>query len=152
MKPLLVLFISFCVSILISKLFFNKNNFLLSGRIAFAFMLLFTAIGHFVITNGMSKMIPDIIPNKMFIVYATGIIEILFAIGLLIPKYQNQVAIAIIAFLVLMVPANIKAASNSLNYQTGEQNGNGLNYLWFRIPLQIFFILWVIFFAFKKNQ
>ena len=152
MKPLLVLFISFCLSVLISKLFFGKNNLLLSGRIAFAFMLLFTAIGHFVFTNGMSKMIPEFIPIKMFIVYATGVIEILFAIGLLIPKYQKHVAVAIIAFLLLMLPANIKAASNSLNYQTGEQNGNGLNYLWFRIPLQIFFILWVFFFAYKKNQ
>ena len=151
MKPLLVLFISFCLSVLISKLFFGKNNFLVSGRIAFSFMLLFTAIGHFVFTNGMSRMIPDFIPNKMFIVYATGILEVLFAIGLLIPKYQKHVAIDVIAFLLLMLPANIKAASNTLNYQTGEQNGNGLNYLWFRIPLQIFFILWVLFFAYKKN-
>ena len=151
MKPLLVLCISFCLSLLISKLFFGKNNFLLSGRIAFAFMLLFTAVGHFVFTNGMSQMIPDFIPNKMFIVYATGIVELFFAIGLLIPKYQKHVAIAIVAFLLLMLPANIKAASTTLNYQTGEQNGNGLNYLWFRIPLQIFFILWVFVFAYKKN-
>ena len=151
MKPLLVLFISFCLAALISKLFFGKNNFLLSGRIAFAFMLLFTAIGHFVFTNGMSKMIPEIVPNKTFIVYATGILEVLFAIGLLIPKYQKHVAIVIVIFLLLMIPANIKAASNNLNYQTGEQNGYGLNYLWFRIPLQLFFILWVLFFTFKKN-
>ncbi len=151
MKPLLVLFISFCLSVLISKLFFGKNNFLLSGRIAFAFMLLFTAIGHFVFTYGMSKMIPDFIPNKIFIVYTTGFIEVLFAIGILIPKYQKYVAAGVVVFLILMLPANVKAASNHLNYQTGEQNGNGLNYLWFRIPLQIFFILWVYFFAFKKN-
>lgn len=151
MKPLLVLFICFCLSVLISKLFFGKNNLFLSGRIAFAFMLLFTALGHFVFTSGMSKMIPEFIPNKMLVVYATGIIEILFAIGLLIPKYQKHVAIGIVIFLLLLTSANIKAASNNLNYQTGQQNGNGLNYLWFRIPLQIFFILWVLFFAYKKN-
>jgi len=152
MKPLLVLLISFCLAVLFSKLFFGKNNLLLSGRISFAFMLLFTAIGHFLFTNGMSKMIPEIIPNKIAVVYATGIIEIFFAIGILIPKFQNHVAIAIIAFLLLMLPANIKAASNNLNYQTGALNGKGFGYLWFRIPLQIFFILWVFFFAFKKNH
>jgi uncharacterized membrane protein len=151
MKPLLVLFISFSLSILISKLFFSKSNIFLSGKIAFAIMFIFTAIGHFIFTNGMSKMVPNFIPNKTFIVYATGIIEIIFAIGLLIPKYQKHAAIAIVIFLLLMTPANIKAASNSLNYQTGEQNGNGINYLWFRVPLQIFFILWVLFFTFKKN-
>jgi len=151
MKPLLVLFISFCLSILISKLFFEKNNLLLSGRVAFASMFLFTAIGHFIFTNGMSKMLPEFIPEKTFVIHATGILEILFAFGLLIPKYHKHVAIAIVVFLLLMIPANIKAASNNLNYQTGEQNGNGIGYLWFRIPLQIFFIFWVLFFAFKKN-
>ena len=31
-------------------------------------------------------------------------------------------------------------------YQNGTYTGNGINYLWFRIPLQIFFILWVYYF------
>ena len=151
MKPLLVLFIGFCLSILISKLFFNKYNLFLSGKISLAFMLLFTAIGHFVFTHGMSKMIPEFIPNKTFIVYVTGIIEIFLAIGILIPKLEKPTAIAIVVFLIFMLPANIHAAMHNINYQTGELNGNGLRYLWFRIPLQFFFILWVVFFGLKKN-
>jgi uncharacterized membrane protein len=86
----------------------------------------------------------------MLIVYITGIMELVLAIGILIPKHQKNAAIIIVVFLLLMLPANIKAALNNLNYQTGELNGNGINYLWFRIPLQGFFMLWVLFFVFKK--
>ena len=32
---------------------------------------------------------------------------------------------------------------NHVNYETGASDGNGMKYLWFRIPLQVFFILWV---------
>lgn len=151
MKPLFILLISFSLFFLISKFFYGKNSALFSGRLSFAIMLIFTAIGHFVFTNGMSKMVPNFIPNKTFFVYITGILEILFAIGLLVPKFQKNTTIAIVIFLILMLPANIKATLTNLNYQTGEFNGSGTNYLWFRIPLQIFFILWVLYFAYKKN-
>ncbi len=40
----------------------------------------------------------------------------------------------------------------NINYQTGELDGNGLDYLWFRIPLQVFFIVWVFFTAIKSNK
>ncbi len=151
MKPLLVLCISFFLAVILSKLIVGKNNFLFSGRVAFSLLLLFTALGHFIFTDGMTHMIPNAIPFKIFIVYATGIIEIFFAIGILIPKFQKHTAIAIVVFLIFMLPANIHAAMHNINYQTGELNGNGLRYLWFRIPLQFFFILWVVFFGLKKN-
>ena len=152
MKPLLILLISFCLSVLYSKVFLNKYNYQISGRVAFSSMLIFTAIGHFVFTKGMSLMIPDVFPAKTFIIYATGILEIAFAICLLFPKYQKTTAMFVIVFLILMAPANIKAALNNLNYQTGALNGNGPSYLWFRIPLQLFFIFWAYLFAFLKNS
>jgi hypothetical protein len=45
-----------------------------------------------------------------------------------------------------MTPGNIKAAVNHIDYQKGTNNGPGPTYLWFRIPLQLFFIGWVCFF------
>ena len=52
-----------------------------------------------------------------------------------------------IVLLCLMLPANIHAAMRHLNYETGETNGHGPKYLWFRIPLQLFFIAWIGYFA-----
>ena len=44
---------------------------------------------------------------------------------------------------VLALPANIYAAIKRVDYQKATFNGSGANYLWFRIPLQILFIVWM---------
>ncbi|AZJ31116.1 Uncharacterized membrane protein [Tenacibaculum mesophilum] len=150
MKPLFILLLTFIVSIGIQRLISKNINYLISARIAMCTMLLFTALGHFLFTDGMSKMIPNFIPLKPTLVLATGILEIILAIGLLLPVYQKTTAWILIFFLLLMVPANIKASLENLNYQTGTYNGKGLSYLWFRIPLQLFFIAWVYFSTLKK--
>ena len=142
MKPLIVLIVSFTISILAIKIIKKEYDFALSARIAMAIMLVFTAIGHFVFTKGMTMMIPDFIPFKESFVHFTGIFEIIMAVGLLIPKYQSLSGWALIIFLLLMLPANIYASVHNINYQTGTFDGHGLAYLWFRIPLQILFITW----------
>ena len=143
MKPLIILIAVFLITSLLMKLFMKEVDFPLAGRIAMAAMLVFTAIGHFAFTAGMTAMIPDFIPGKTALVYFTGVLELLFALGLLIPSYRTLLAWLLILFFILVLPANIKASLEHINYQTGEANGNGPAYLWLRIPMQLFFILWV---------
>jgi uncharacterized membrane protein len=90
----------------------------------------------------MSMMIPAFIPYKKELVYFTGIMEIVLGIGLLIPSFRIIAAWLLIAFFILMLPANINAAIHKIDYQKGSLDGNGLAYLWFRVPLQIVFIIW----------
>jgi len=142
MKPLIILLVTFIISIFTIKFMRKDYDFPLSARIAMSIMLVFTAFGHFVFTKGMSMMIPQFIPFKESFVYLTGIFEILLAIGLLIPKLKVISGWTLIIFLLLMLPANIYASINNVNYQKGTFDGNGFTYLWFRIPLQILFIIW----------
>ncbi|MCA0959197.1 DoxX family protein [Muricauda ruestringensis] len=142
MKPLIVLLFSFTISLLIIKITNRTYDFKLSGRIAMSIMLMFTAIGHFAFTKGMSIMIPKFIPYKETFVHLTGIFEIILAIGLLVPRVKHISGWALIIFLILMLPANIVAALNKVDYQNATLDGNGLSYLWFRIPLQLLFIIW----------
>ncbi|WP_026461199.1 DoxX family protein [Adhaeribacter aquaticus] len=152
MKPLIVLLSVFAVSLLTTK--FVRGNFelALSGRIAMAAMLVFTAVAHFVFTKGMSMMLPDIIPYKTEVVYLTGIIEIAAGIGLFIPNLRIVTAWLLIAFFILILPANIYAAVKHIDYQKGTYEGNGLSYLWFRVPLQILFIVGTYFSAIKTDE
>lgn len=143
MKPLIVLLVSFIAALFILKFTQGKYNFSLSARIAFSIMLLFTALGHFLFTEGMSMMIPNVIPFKKLLIYITALLEILGAMGLHIPKYRSLSAWLLIFLFILILPANIKAATEQLNYQTGTYDGKGIMYLWFRVPLQILFIVWV---------
>jgi uncharacterized membrane protein len=149
MKPLIVLISVFAIWLIVIKLRTKKQDWKLAGRIAMSIMLIFTAIAHFIFTEGMIQMIPDFFPLKKELVYLTGILEMLFAIGILIPKTQTKTGWLLIMFFIALLPANIKASLENINYQTGELDGNGIEYLWFRIPLQIFFIAWVFFTVIK---
>ena len=142
MKLLVFLLIVFAIALLAIKIIFHKYEIALSARIAMSAMLVVTAIGHFAYTRGMTLMIPGFIPFKTEIVYLTGIIEIMAAIGLLIPQFRILTAWLLILFFVLLLPANIKAAIEHVDFEKGTYDGKGLNYLWTRIPLQIIFILW----------
>lgn len=142
MKPLIVLVSIFGISLLATKFFRGNFEFALSGRIAMSVMLVFTAVAHFTFTKGMAMMLPDFIPYKTETVYLTGIIEIVAAIGLFVPNFRVITAWLLIVFFILILPANIYSALKHIDYQKGTSDGNGLTYLWFRIPLQILFICW----------
>ena len=115
-----------------------------------AVMLFFTASAHFAFSGGMTMMLPDFVPNKLAVVYLTGIFEILAAIGLLLPSFRLTTGWVLIIFLILIVPANIYAALKQVDYQKANYDGYGINYLWFRIPLQVLFISWVYYFAIRN--
>jgi uncharacterized membrane protein len=147
MKPLYVLLGAFITILIISRFGFGKFDYSLSGRIAMSIMLMFTAIGHFTFPKGMIMMIPDFIPFKKTLVYFTGIVEAAAAIGLLIHPLQHVTALLLIIFFILILPANINAAIKHIDFQRATNEGYGITYLWFRIPLQLLFIAWTYFFG-----
>lgn len=145
MKPLIVLLAVFAVTVFAIKLITHSYDVPFAGRIAMCAMLIFSAIGHFAFTKGMALMIPEFIPYKTELVYLSGVSEITMGIGLLFPGTRVYAAWITIIFFLLILPANIKAAIENLDIQKGTFDGPGLTYLWFRIPLQVFFIAWTYF-------
>lgn len=142
MKPLIVLLTVFIIASFAIKIRSGHYNTRLSACISLSVMLLFTATGHFAFSKGMAMMIPGFIPFKTGLIYLTGLFEIAAAIGLLIPATRVRTGWLLIFFFVLVLPANINAAIHHIDYQNGTYEGNGLTYLWFRIPLQFIFIIW----------
>ncbi|RFS20475.1 hypothetical protein DVR12_18065 [Chitinophaga silvatica] len=149
MKPLFVLLGVFIISLIITFLLNGNPDYKFSGKLALSIMLLFTAIGHFAFTKGMSMMLPDFIPFRVQLIYLTGFIEIAAAIGIFIPALRTITGILLIIFFILILPSNINAAIKHLNYETGTFDGKGLSYLWFRIPFQVLLIIWTYFFVVK---
>jgi len=150
MKPLSLLLSVFLIGLLLRQLTKRRDiHMALIGRIAMAGMFLFTGVAHFVFTEGMTAMIPSWIPYKVAIVNVSGVFEIIGALGLLSNKYAKKVAIALIFFLVLALPLNIYSSINYIDPLTASPDGPGPVYLLFRIPLQLFFILWIYLSAIK---
>lgn len=143
METIITLLGTFLVSLIVLRIKDKQYKFALSGRIAMSAMLVLTAVGHFLFTKGMAMMLPDFVPYRIELVYLTGFIELAAAIGLLLPKYSKTTAWLLIVFFIFLLPANIYAAMHHVNLQTAAFDGSGPEYLWFRIPLQLFFIVWV---------
>lgn len=149
MKPFGLLIITFFIALGVLKLSRGNYHVALAGRIAMSVMLLFTAMAHFKFSAGMAMMLPDFVPLRTEIIWLTGILEIAAAIGLLIPGLRMVTSWLLILFFILILPANIYASMHKVNFQEATFDGNGITYLWFRIPLQLFFILWVYFSSVK---
>ena len=147
MGVLVVLIVTFLASLGITWAGSGEPAYILSGNIAMCAMLQFTALGHFKFPEGMKRMIPPFVPFKKALVLITGLIEIAAGIALLFTATRYAVGSFLILFFIALLPANIYAASQHLDYQKGTYDGKGPAYLWFRIPMQAFLIAWVWYFA-----
>ncbi|MDN3669132.1 hypothetical protein QWY93_07310 [Echinicola jeungdonensis] len=151
MKPFFVLLSIFLLLIFFQWLRNKRVNWALAGRIAISGMLAFTSMGHFMFTEGMAKMIPEPVPMKIPIIWMTGILELAAAIGLHLKNWRKTTSWLLILFFILILPANINAAMENLNFQSGANDGPGTVYLWFRIPFQLLLIFWVYFFSLRPE-
>ncbi len=78
---------------------------------ALALMFLFTASAHFTGTRrDLISMVPAALPRPELLVSVTGVLEVLGAIGLLVPATRSVAGMGLILLLVAMFPANVAAA------------------------------------------
>ena len=120
----------------------------LRGRVGLALVFLFTGLGHFVQTESMAQMLPPWVPMRVAIVYITGVLELAAVAGLLVPRFSRLTGVCLMAFLILVLPANIYAAVHRV-----EMGGHSLGpmYLLVRVPLQLMLIGWTYWFAVRKS-
>ena len=143
MAPLIVLLATFVVLVLVRRFWAPRALSLsLCGRAAMSAMLLLTGSGHFFMTDEMAAMLPHAVPARTEMIYATGVLELLAVVGLLVPATSRLTSWCLIAFFFAVLPANIYAALNRVG--VGK---HGPAYLWFRVPLQILFIGWIWYFG-----
>ena len=111
-----------------------------SACYALAVMFVFTSLSHFTkMKHDFARMVPSVFPRPLLVIYTTGMLEFLGAVGLLIPRFRSLAAFCLIALLVAMFPANVKAARDHLSL-----GGKAATTLWLRAPMQLLFIglLW----------
>jgi uncharacterized membrane protein len=83
-------------------------------RVLAAMPLLISAIAlHFMRTNEATAMLPPIFSNPRVPVIGTGVLEILGAIGLFVPKVRRSAALWIAIMMVLIFPVNIWVAGQT---------------------------------------
>lgn len=118
----------------------------LRGRISLAVFFCFTGIGHFAMPEEMAQMLPDFVPGRVGIIYLSGVLEIAAAIALLVPDLRVVASVALIIFLVGILPANIYAAVAEIDFGGHRL---GVKYLLARVPFQFFVIAWTYHFGLR---
>src|SRR5918993_599898 len=107
-----------------------------AGRGALVIMFLFTGISHFTsMKYDFAAMIPAPLPNDLWVIYLTGVLEIAGAIGLLIPRTRKLAGVCLAVYLVAVFPANVYAALNEVPIR-----GAAPTPLWVRVPMQLLYV------------
>ena len=140
MAPLIVLIVVTLLARMAGQLGASPLcNWAAATRVGLAVMFCFTAAAHFNNMRGdMVRMVPPWVPNPELMVTVTGICEILGAVGLLLPRTRRLAGVALMVFLIAVLPANIHAALSGVTLRGAPPTP-----LLPRILLQLLFIFLV---------
>ncbi len=88
------------------------NGWPVAVAVGLAAMFLVTGIAHFVapVRGGLIAIVPPRLPAPGLLVTITGVLELLGAVGLLIPQTRVAAAACLALLMVAMFPANVYAA------------------------------------------
>jgi uncharacterized membrane protein len=83
-----------------------------AAAVGLAAMFVVTGVAHFVQPrrNGLVAIVPPKLPQPGLLVTVTGVLELLGAVGLLIPATRVTAAVCLALLMVAMFPANVYAA------------------------------------------
>ena len=105
--------------------------------------LVFVGAGvlHFVLTPYFVSIVPPSLPAPTWLVYISGICEILGGAGLLVPGVRRWAGIGLALLLLAVFPANVYMALHpeAIDWLTAPAWA-----LWLRLPLQFVLIAWVL--------
>lgn len=105
---------------------------------SFGSFFVFTGILHFVIPRVYESIVPDALPAKRAIVYASGVAEIAGGAGVMNASTRRAASWWSIATLVAVFPANVHMALHPERYRVP----GGRAALLARLPLQAAAIAW----------
>jgi uncharacterized membrane protein len=93
---------------------------------------------HFLRPKPYVTMVPDALPRKRAIVFASGVAELAGGAAVLVPGARRRAGWWLIATLLAIFPANVNMAVNADRFRMVPQP-----LLWARLPLQGALIAWV---------
>jgi uncharacterized membrane protein len=96
-------------------------------------------VTHFLSPEWFVRIVPPMLPAALALVYLSGVAEIVVGVGVLIPQTRHYAALATVALLIAVYPANIYMA-------VGDVMGSEL-VQWGRLPLQGVLVAWALWYT-----
>ncbi len=115
----------------------QKNKDTLRGILAVCMIV--AGVLHFAQPEPFIKIVPGFLPYPAALVYISGVFEILFGIGLIVPATRSLCALGLVALFIAVYPANLNMAFNHIKLE-------GIPDSWWlhgiRLPFQFVLIAW----------
>ena len=110
------------------------------ARRLFGPLFVFAGLMHFVIPRSYEAIVPDYLPARRKLVYASGIAEIAGGAGTMHPRTRRAASWWSVATLLAVFPANVHMALHPERYRVP----GGRLALYLRLPVQTLFIAWAL--------
>jgi uncharacterized membrane protein len=119
----------------------NPRSRLAAAAVLLATLLLTTGVWHFASPHGFESIVPHFLGRPALWVRLSGAVELLCAVGLLIPRTRRAAGWGAAALFVVVFPANVDMAVRAWH-------GDGSKAVAFgRLPLQIPLVMWALYIA-----
>jgi uncharacterized membrane protein len=114
------------------------------GRALLGALMLGVGILHFTHAPLFEAIVPDYLPARLFLVYASGVCELALGVLLWFRRSQELAAWGLIALYVAVFPANVHMALHPDLPLPGIADADrpGATALWLRLPLQLALLYW----------
>lgn len=113
------------------------RKFKLILKYLFAIVFVVSGLNHFINAQFYVTIVPPYLPHALFLVYLSGVLEIILGTLLLAPKFTRAAAWGLIVLLIAVFPANIHMA---VNHDLFPDHFAAT--LWLRLALQPVLIAW----------
>jgi uncharacterized membrane protein len=100
-------------------------------------LFILAGLNHFLNPDLYISIMPPYLPWHLFLVYLSGVFEILFGVLVLIPRWTRLAAWGIILLLIAIFPANLHMALNAESFAFIPSV-----FLWLRLLFQVVLIAW----------
>lgn len=109
----------------------------------FGLAVLFPGMGalHFASTDSFIATMPAYLPLQLELVYLSGMFEIAFGIGVLVPRLRRHAGYGLVLLLIAVFPANVNMALHPDQFLA---DGVSPAALYGRLPFQLLLIYWAI--------
>lgn len=78
------------------------------ARLTLGVFLLLAGVGHFIATAEFTAQVPPWMPAPEFVVYASGVVEIVLGLALILVRRQRAlVGVIVAAFFIIIFPGNV---------------------------------------------
>jgi uncharacterized membrane protein len=100
----------------------------------------FAGLMHFRRPDFYRPMMPPYLPWHDFLIFFSGLAEVVLGAAVLVPRLRNLAAWGLILLLIAIFPANVHIAMHNVPVFNNTEGAGILN--WVRLPLQGVLILW----------